>query len=189
MLYRTRIQAKTRYLFFLSNLVDVMNINLLFLFFWDNLTLHLVILGNANHINSAARLQGDLHCIPWKWEIHFSSFIFTKRIIFLFKPFDKKQLRIPGISIRQWSWNHPKVLPFTPQFFCLPPHPPSLSAYLHNMIKRAVIITAAAEEHREYCRFLVRRCNAALCLFKTCERASGVLVNSQVYLKCPKVSF
>lgn len=48
--------------FFLTNLVDVMNINF-HLFFPDNLTLHLVILGNANHINSAARVQGDLHCI------------------------------------------------------------------------------------------------------------------------------
>lgn len=112
-----------------------------------------------------------------------------KEKICLFKPFDKKQLRIPGISIRQRSCNHPKVLPFTPHFFCLPPLPPSLSAYLHNMIKRAVVITAAPEERREYCRFLERRRNAALCLFKTCERASGVLANSQVYLKCPEVSF
>lgn len=117
----------------------------IFLFFWDNLTLHLVILGNANHINSAARLQCDLHCIPWKWETHFSSFIFIKRKILLFKPFDKKQLRIPGILIREQSRNHPKVLPFPPQLFCLPPRPPSRSAHLHNVIKRAVIITAAHE--------------------------------------------
>ena len=165
-----------------------MNINVhLFLFFWDNLTLHLVIHGNANHINSAARLQGDLHCICWKQEIHFSSFIFIKRKIFLFKPFDKKQMRIPGILFREWSCNHPEVWPFTPQFFCLPPLPPSLSAYLHNTIKRAVVITAAPEEQTEYCRFLVGSSNAAL-HFKTCKRASGVLANSQVYLKCPKVS-
>lgn len=164
--YKNTCKDSLAFFYFPSNVVDVMNINLHFFFFWDNLTLHLVSLGNANHINSAARLQGDLHCIPWKWETHFSSFIFIKRKIFPFKPFDKKQLRIPGISIREQSCNHPEVSPFTPQCFCLPPLLPSLSAYLHNVIKRAVIITAAPEEHTKYRRFLVGSCTATLAAFQ-----------------------
>lgn len=163
-----------------------MNINLHLSFFWDNLTLHLVILGNANYINSAARLQGDLHCIPWKWEIHFSSFIFIKRKILLFKPFDKKQLRIPGILIREQSRNHPKVLPFPPQLFCLPPLPPSRSAHLHNVIKRAVIITAA---HEGCAALHAPRRRQQCCPAHFPDMwAPGVLALSQLHLQGPQAS-
>lgn len=90
--------------------------------------------------------------------------------------------------MRERSCNHPKTLPFIPQFLYLPPLSLFPSAYLHNMIKTAVIITAASEECTEYFRFLVGSGNPALCIIKMCGRAPGVLASSQVYLTCPKVS-